>query len=351
VADRGRRPPHSLQSAAPHTLLLSFLLEVGRLDLADTISLTSMPITNYYVSSDGMGNVTAIVDEDGNVLERRNYDAFGEMSCMLPDGTPVATSPTGVDVGFHGQVREEATGLYQMGYRWYSPTLGRWLSRDPIGLKGGVNLAASFENSPVCLYDYLGTATVRIWLQVGRCCGDGEPQITMNNPTGKELRDKFATLDNGSVCRVSISGHGGRSGIVINDKNDDGIANEGAAGQPIYSDDGSSFADSIRTKLTPAGSCVQFKGCNTASNLVNNDHPYISLTWHWFSAPDDNIAQRLSAQLKGVQVTGSLFFAAGWPPTRLGKLPSWSISVKQFTESEAKVWVPLTRTYVDGVKQ
>ncbi len=146
-----------------------------------------MPITNYYVSSDGMGNVTAIVDEDGNVLERRNYDAFGEMSCMLPDGTPVTTSPTGVDVGFHGQVREEATGLYQMGYRWYSPTLGRWLSRDPIGLKGGVNLAASFENSPACLNDYLGAATVRIWLQVGRCCGDGEPQITMNNPTGKEL--------------------------------------------------------------------------------------------------------------------------------------------------------------------
>ena len=62
VADGGRRPPHNLQSAAPPALLLSFLLEVGRLDLADTISLTPMPITNYYVSSAGMGNVTAIVD-------------------------------------------------------------------------------------------------------------------------------------------------------------------------------------------------------------------------------------------------------------------------------------------------
>ena len=52
------QPPASLTPA----LLLSFLLEVGRLDLVDTISLTPMPITNYYVSSDGMGNVTAIVD-------------------------------------------------------------------------------------------------------------------------------------------------------------------------------------------------------------------------------------------------------------------------------------------------
>jgi RHS repeat-associated protein len=115
-----------------------------------------MPITNYYVSSDGMGNVTAIVDEDGNVLERRNYDAFGEMSCMLPDGTPVATSPTGVDVGFHGQVREEATGLYQMGYRWYSPTLGRWLSRDPVALWGGPNLFTMAGNCPVTRGDAYG---------------------------------------------------------------------------------------------------------------------------------------------------------------------------------------------------
>ena len=53
---------------------------------------------------------------------------------MLPDGTPVAISPTGVDVGFQGQVRDEVTGLSQMGYRWYNPVLGRWLSRDPIGL-------------------------------------------------------------------------------------------------------------------------------------------------------------------------------------------------------------------------
>ena len=115
-----------------------------------------MPITDYYVASDGMGSVTAILDEDGNVLERRTYDAFGEMTCMEPDGTPVTESPTGVDVAFHGQIRDDVTSLYQMGYRWYSPVLGRWISRDPIGLNGGVNLQSFVANTPISESDPSG---------------------------------------------------------------------------------------------------------------------------------------------------------------------------------------------------
>ena len=66
-----------------------------------------MPKKSYYVASDAMGNATAILDENGNVLERRRYEAFGEMTCMTPDGTPFATSPTEVDVGFQGQICDE----------------------------------------------------------------------------------------------------------------------------------------------------------------------------------------------------------------------------------------------------
>ena len=115
-----------------------------------------MPIKNYYVASDGMGNVTAILDEDGNIVERRSYDAFGEMDCMTPDGTPVNISPTEVDVGFQGQIHDETTGLYQMGYRWYDPSLGRWLSRDPIGIAGGVNLYGAYRNNPMSQLDPWG---------------------------------------------------------------------------------------------------------------------------------------------------------------------------------------------------
>lgn len=115
-----------------------------------------MTITDYYVATDAMGSVTAILDNEGNVLERRSCDTFGEMTCMTPDGTPVAESPTGVDVGFQGQIRDNVTGLYQMGFRWYHPVLGRWGSRDPIGLEGGRNLSSAFDNTPNAIHDIFG---------------------------------------------------------------------------------------------------------------------------------------------------------------------------------------------------
>ena len=41
-------------------------------------------------------------------------------------------------------------------YRYYSTALGRWLSRDPIGERGGWNLYGMVSNNPVNLWDYLG---------------------------------------------------------------------------------------------------------------------------------------------------------------------------------------------------
>jgi hypothetical protein len=50
--------------------------------------------------------------------------------------------------------------LYE--YRAYSPSLGRWLSRDPIGELGGVNLYGGFRNDPVYGIDALGESIVNI---------------------------------------------------------------------------------------------------------------------------------------------------------------------------------------------
>jgi uncharacterized protein RhaS with RHS repeats len=46
------------------------------------------------------------------------------------------------------------------GYRYYSPEMGRWLSRDPIAEQGGINLYGMVGNDPVNRTDYLGLAEV-----------------------------------------------------------------------------------------------------------------------------------------------------------------------------------------------
>lgn len=48
------------------------------------------------------------------------------------------------------------TGLYYYGYRYYSSELGRWLSRDPLGERGGYNLYAFTYNNPINFFDLLG---------------------------------------------------------------------------------------------------------------------------------------------------------------------------------------------------
>ena len=49
-----------------------------------------------------------------------------------------------------------ASGVFYYGFRYYSPTTGRWLSRDPIGEAGGLNLYGFVGNDGVNRWDYLG---------------------------------------------------------------------------------------------------------------------------------------------------------------------------------------------------
>ena len=67
--------------------------------------------------------------------------------------------------GCHGYEYSYATGPYNFRARWYDPITGRWLSKDPIGISGGLNQYAFVENNPVNYTDPLGLVA---WGQVGR---------------------------------------------------------------------------------------------------------------------------------------------------------------------------------------
>ena len=57
---------------------------------------------------------------------------------------------------FQGREWSAATGLVNFRARWYDPVAGRWLSKDPIGLSGGLNLYAFCGNDPVNCKDVMG---------------------------------------------------------------------------------------------------------------------------------------------------------------------------------------------------
>jgi len=49
-----------------------------------------------------------------------------------------------------------ASGMFYYGFRYYNPETGRWLSRDPIGERGGLNLYGFVGNNPIRWFDLLG---------------------------------------------------------------------------------------------------------------------------------------------------------------------------------------------------
>nr|WP_246431054.1 RHS repeat-associated core domain-containing protein [Prosthecobacter dejongeii] len=65
-------------------------------------------------------------------------------------------------VRFSSKYTDVETGLVYYGYRYYSPVMTQWISRDPIGEKGGVNLYGMVGNDVVTRVDYLGKKSVKV---------------------------------------------------------------------------------------------------------------------------------------------------------------------------------------------
>ncbi len=89
----------------------------------------------------------ATVNETGTVQERYVYDAFGNVNGLASDWNRT----------FTGQVFDNETGLMLYRNRFYAPSLGRFLSRDPIGYEAeDENLYRYVTNSPALFIDPFG---------------------------------------------------------------------------------------------------------------------------------------------------------------------------------------------------
>ena len=104
----------------------------------------------YFPGYDNNGNVIGYWNEDGEIVAEYAYDAFG--NTIYEDGDMADVFPHRFSTKYY----DAEADLYYYGYRYYSPSLGRWISRDPIGEEDLLNLYVATENNCLARVDYLG---------------------------------------------------------------------------------------------------------------------------------------------------------------------------------------------------
>ena len=118
------------------------------------ISMTVYSGTNvgtYFYAHDGNGNVAALVNAANNALAAQyEYDPF--LGITRASGALAFVNP------FLGSTKffDAETGLYYYGFRYYDPSAGRWLSRDPIEENGGTSIYGYVGNSSPNYIDNVG---------------------------------------------------------------------------------------------------------------------------------------------------------------------------------------------------
>ncbi len=112
----------------------------------------------YFYVVDGLGSVTDLVNENGNVVNHYEYDSFGMMVWRNENVRNPYT--------YTGREYDEDTQLYYYRMRYYDPAIGRFIQQDPalkpierpfsVNLHLSLNLYNYVQNNPVNLVDPLG---------------------------------------------------------------------------------------------------------------------------------------------------------------------------------------------------
>ncbi len=113
----------------------------------------------YLPTYDANGNISEYINAtDGIIAAHYDYSPFGEQ--ILASGTLAEA----FSHRFSTKPFCPYTGLVEYQKRKYDPSLGRWLSRDPIEEQGGVNLYVMCENNGIDTVDSLGEIPLEtIW--------------------------------------------------------------------------------------------------------------------------------------------------------------------------------------------
>lgn len=139
-----------------------------------------------YQLGDHLASSRVEVDQRGRVISYEEYAAFGGTSYQGVRSTTDAPKR----FRFTGHERDEGTGLYAMGARYYASWLGRWISCDPAGIADSPNRYEYVANNPIRHVDTTGRG---LWDRTKAFVSDGADRAVAAVKPGGTV---FEAVDN-----------------------------------------------------------------------------------------------------------------------------------------------------------
>ncbi|MCO7224811.1 RHS repeat-associated core domain-containing protein [Pleionea sp. CnH1-48] len=149
--------------------------------------------TTHYFHRDRLGSMTAIFDDNGTIIERHSFDAFGKpRDGEYRDHATAIMNSAITTRGFTDHEQLDDAQLIHMNGRAYDYNLGRFLSVDPFiqepGNSQSMNPYSYIMNNPLAGTDPSGYVSVCNKGVKRSNCGSYRPDSVMNGATGRVAR-------------------------------------------------------------------------------------------------------------------------------------------------------------------
>jgi RHS repeat-associated protein len=105
-----------------------------------------------YYQADALGSITSLTSSSGATVATYVYDSFGNTTATEGIYNPFR---------YTGREQDQRTGIYYYRARYYDPNIGRFISEDPSGFRGGINRYAYVRNGPLNFTDPFGLASCK----------------------------------------------------------------------------------------------------------------------------------------------------------------------------------------------
>jgi RHS repeat-associated protein len=213
-----------------------------------------------FYQCDHLGTPQELTDHEGRIAWSASYKAWGEAKQAISEAGRKAGFRN--PIRFQGQYFDDETGLHYNRYRYYDPVAGRFVSKDPIGLRGGINVH-QYAPNPLAWVDPLGLA--------------GKKGITPNNK-GTRTTIEGGNLPQPITCYSAKAGGNGASHPVVRDLYDSVPQDERSL---FHGDCGEADALSKIATLHDTQSVEQLRALTkggSAETLRNDGKPMVCCT-------------------------------------------------------------------------